>query len=141
MGVIFRNGRPFGAAKDDVTTVHAYEDLFNLTDKKENHLYIVEETSIPYRYDIETQQFYPLGKDMVIPGQDNQVVVADGQGNAKANTGIYTFGDSKHPEDQVSFTLDELKYLKRFIGTLPSRIANDDSEATEPNTLYFIPEE
>lgn len=43
--------------------------------------------------------------------------------------------------DRVEFTFDELKYLKRFIGTLPSKIANDDSEATEPNTLYFIPEE
>lgn len=43
--------------------------------------------------------------------------------------------------DKVEFTFDELKYLKRFIGTLPSRIANDDSEATEPNTLYFIPGE
>lgn len=50
-------------------------------------------------------------------------------------------GDNKEPLDRVSFTFDELKYLKRFIGTLPSRIANDDSEATEPNTLYFIPGE
>lgn len=89
MGIIFRNGIPFGAAEDDVTTVYAYEDLFDLTDKKENHLYIVEETSIPYRYDIETEQFYPLGKDMVIPGQNNQVVVADGQGKAKANTALF----------------------------------------------------
>lgn len=63
MGIIFRNGIPFGAAEDDVTTVYAYEDLFDLTDKKENHLYIVEETSIPYRYDTETEQFYPLGAD------------------------------------------------------------------------------
>jgi hypothetical protein len=55
MGIIFRNGIPFGAADDDVTTVYAYEDLFDLTDKKENHLYIVEETNIPYRYDIETE--------------------------------------------------------------------------------------
>jgi hypothetical protein len=43
--------------------------------------------------------------------------------------------------NSVSFTVAELEALKRFIGTLPSRIANDDSEATEPNTLYFIPEE
>lgn len=63
------------------------------------------------------------------------------KGEVEYGTPVYTFGDSKHPEDQVSFTLDELKYLKRFIGTLPSRIANNDSEATEPNTLYFIPEE
>ena len=50
-------------------------------------------------------------------------------------------GDNKEPLDRVEFTFDELKYLKRFIGTLPSRIANNDSEATEPNTLYFIPGE
>lgn len=43
--------------------------------------------------------------------------------------------------NSVSFTVAELTALKRFIGTLPSRIANNDSEATEPNTLYFIPEE
>lgn len=51
------------------------------------------------------------------------------------------FGSNRSQEEPVSFTLAELKNLKRFIGTIPSRIINDDSEATEPNTLYFIPEE
>ena len=110
MGVIFRNGRPFGAAKDDVTTVHAYEDLANLTDKKENHLYIVEETSIPYRYDAETEEFYPLGKDMVIPGQDNQIVVADGQEKTKANTGgFYASGSDNISKIDFGYPELELK--------------------------------
>lgn len=112
MGIIFRNGIPFGAAEDDVTTVYAYEDLFDLTDKKENHLYIVEETSIPYRYDIETEQFYPLGKDMTIPGENNQVVVADGQGKAKANTGgFYASGSDNISKMDFRYTELELKSL------------------------------
>lgn len=115
MGVIFRNGRPFGAAEDDVTTVYAYEDLFDLTDKKENHLYIVEETSIPYRYDIETEQFYPLGKDMVIPGQNNQIVVADGQEKAKANTGgFYAFGSDNISKMDFGHSELELKSLTEY---------------------------
>lgn len=115
MGIIFRNGIPFGAAEDDVTTVYAYEDLFDLTDKKENHLYIVEETSIPYRYDIETEQFYPLGKDMVIPGQNNQVVVADGQEKAKANTGgFYAFGSDNISKINFGYSELELKSLTEY---------------------------
>lgn len=115
MGIIFRNGIPFGAAEDDVTTVYAYEDLFDLTDKKENHLYIVEETSIPYRYDIETEQFYPLGKDMVIPGQNNQVVVADGQEKAKANTGgFYAFGSDNISKMNFGYSELELKSLTEY---------------------------
>lgn len=115
MGIIFRNGIPFGAAEDDVTTVYAYEDLFDLTDKKENHLYIVEETSIPYRYDVETEQFYPLGKDMVIPGQNNQVVVADGQDKAKANTGgFYAFGSDNISKMNFGYPELELKSLTEY---------------------------
>lgn len=84
MGIIFRNGIPFGAAEDDVTTVYAYEDLFDLTDKKENHLYIVEETSIPYRYDVETERFYPLGADVPpIIADRNEIIVGDGSNWAK----------------------------------------------------------
>lgn len=115
MGIIFRNGIPFGAAEDDVTTVYAYEDLFDLTDKKENHLYIVEETSIPYRYDTETEQFYPLGKDMTIPGQNNQVVVADGQGKAKANTGgFYASGSDNISKMDFGYSELELKSLTEY---------------------------
>lgn len=115
MGIIFRNGIPFGTAEDDVTTVYAYEDLFDLTDKKENHLYIVEETSIPYRYDVETEQFYPLGKDMVIPGQNNQVVVADGQEKAKANTGgFYAFGSDNISKMDFGYSELELKSLTEY---------------------------
>ena len=82
MGIIFRNGIPFGATEDDVTTVYAYEDLFDLTDKKENHLYIVEETNIPYRYDTETEQFYPLGAD-VPPIKASYAQLLTGTGSVK----------------------------------------------------------
>ena len=84
MGIIFRNGIPFGATEDDVTTVYAYEDLFDLTDKKENHLYIVEETNTPYRYDVETERFYPLGADVspIIADRD-EIIVGNGSNWAK----------------------------------------------------------
>ena len=42
MGIIFRNGIPFGAAaEDDVTTVYTYEDLLNLTMKKQIPLIVM----------------------------------------------------------------------------------------------------
>ena len=55
MGVIFRNGRPYGAQEKDVTTVATVADLADLASKKENHIYIVEEDNIPYRYDKTTR--------------------------------------------------------------------------------------
>lgn len=87
MGIIFRNGIPFGAAEDDVTTVYSYEDLFDLTDKKENHLYIVEETSIPYRYDVETERFYPLGANVPpIISERDEIIVGNGSNWAKGGS-------------------------------------------------------
>lgn len=86
MGIIFRNGIPFGAAEDDVTTVYAYEDLFDLTDKKENHLYIVEESNKSYRYDTETDNFYPLGADIPpIISERDEIIVGNGSNWAKGN--------------------------------------------------------
>lgn len=88
MGVIFRNGRPFGAAKEDVTMVTNFEDLTNLPNKETNHLYVTTSDSKSYYYDATTQTFKPLTSDMVIPGMDNQLVAANGQGKAKASAGV-----------------------------------------------------
>lgn len=88
MGVIFRNGRPFGAAKEDVTIVTNFEDLTNLPNKETNHIYVTTADSKSYYYDVTTQTFKPLTSDMVIPGMDNQLVAANGQGKAKASAGV-----------------------------------------------------
>jgi len=54
MGVIFRNGRPFGAAKEDATIVTNFEDLTNLPNKETNHIYITTADSKSYYYDVTT---------------------------------------------------------------------------------------
>ena len=92
MGVIFRNGRPYGAQEKDVTTVATVADLADLASKKENHIYIVEEDNIHYRYDKTTRQFYPLSSSSEeIAAQENQLIVGDGENWAKGNVnGYYT---------------------------------------------------
>lgn len=89
MGVIFRNGRPFGAAAQDVTMVTNYSDLEELTNKTSNHIYVTTSDSKSYYYDVNTQTFEPLTSDMTIPGAKDQLVAADGNGNAKANAGMF----------------------------------------------------
>ena len=89
MGVIFRNGRPFGAAAQDVTLVTNYSDLEELTNKQTNHLYIVTSTNKSYYYDVINQTFVELTSTVIIPGAEDQLVAADGNGNAKANAGMF----------------------------------------------------
>ena len=87
MGVIFRNGIPYGATESDVTTVYEKADLYDLTDKRENHLYIVEEENKPYRYDLETNEFYPIGASDTPPiiASKYQVLIGDGNNWATHN--------------------------------------------------------
>ena len=89
MGVVFRNGRPFGAAAQDVTLVTNYSDLEALTNKQTDHLYIVTSTNKSYYYDVVNQTFVELTSTVVIPGAEDQLVAADGQGNAKPNVGMF----------------------------------------------------
>ena len=89
MGVIFRNGRPFGAAAQDVTLVTNYSDLEELTNKQTDHLYIVTSTNKSYYYDVVNQSFVELTSTIIIPGAEDQLVATDGQGNAKANIGMF----------------------------------------------------
>lgn len=83
MGIIFRNGIPYGATESDVTSVAQYADLFDLDEKKVDHLYIVEETSKPYRYDRDTDNFIILAEIPTINSQLNQVIVGNGHSWAK----------------------------------------------------------
>ena len=71
MGVIFRNGRPFGAAAQDVTLVTNYSDLEELTNKQTDHLYIVTSTNKSYYYDVVNQRFVELTSTVVIPGAED----------------------------------------------------------------------
>lgn len=89
MGVIFRNGIPYGATESDVTTVYEKADLYDLTDKREDHLYIVEEENKPYRYDLETDEFYPIGASDTPPilAAENQALI--GNGNNWATGGAF----------------------------------------------------
>lgn len=90
MGVIFRNGFPFGSAKDDVTVVTTYQDLEDLSIKEINHLYIVSATNQAYYYDNVNDEFIPVGAPPTnIPGAEDQLVAADGQNHAKANIGQF----------------------------------------------------
>lgn len=60
------------------------------------------------------------------------------QGEVKYGVPIYTFGDSTKANEQVSFTLDELKKIKSLLNSVPIQVVNDGTEATEQNILYFI---
>ena len=83
MGVIFRNGIPYGGTESDVTTVGQRTDLDELTDKKENHLYIVEEDNLSYRYDLENEDFYALAP--TIQADPNYILVGDNGNWCKEN--------------------------------------------------------
>lgn len=109
MGVVFRNGRPFGAAKEDVTVVTNFEDLTNLSNKETNHLYVTTSDSKSYYYDITTQTFKPLTSNMVIPGNEDQIVAANGHGNAKPNSGYLYSKMSSIGENFSSASLLESK--------------------------------
>ena len=50
-----------------------------------------------------------------------------------------TFGGTED-EGEVSFTIDELRNLKRMISATPTVVVNDSSEMTENDTLYFLNE-
>lgn len=226
MGVIFRNGIPYGVSQSDVTTVDTVADLSNIDNPKEEHIYVVKAVNQPYRYDSTAEEFYPLSAESpTINANNNVIITGDGNSWAKSNVSSFeiqstgtdnligardtnksvifgTFNtegqtinlingfraknssvvdmadnselymrdgiciyarynpetdepgieivnrsnensmdnnDVSEEPDKVEFTFEELKYLKRFIGTIPSRLANDASGMTEPDTLYFLP--
>lgn len=108
MGIIFRNGIPYGATESDVTTVYEKADLYDLTDKREDHLYIVEEENKPYRYDLENDEFYPIGASDTPPITSglNQIIVGDGNNWAKGNNLGYMITPTK-AYDSVAGMPDE----------------------------------
>jgi len=108
MGVIFRNGIPYGATESDVTTVAEFADLYDLTDKQENHLYIVEETNKPYRYDEETDDFYLLASDIPsIISERDEIIVGNGSNWAKGNGHkYYVIYSNGNQENIVGSLLD-----------------------------------
>lgn len=85
MGIIFRNGIPYGETKEDVTTVDSYGDLLNLQDLQGNHLYVVKSTDTLYRYDINGQIFHQVSKTPAIIASNNKILVGNGDNWAKGN--------------------------------------------------------
>jgi len=86
MGVIFRNGRPFGAAKEDVTIVTNFEDLTNLPNKETNHLYVTTSDNTEYYWDVENREFVPLSATFNIAADENEIVIGDGEGGVKPHS-------------------------------------------------------
>lgn len=86
MGVIFRNGRPFGAAKEDVTIVTNFEDLTNLPNKETNHLYVTTSDNTEYYWDVENREFVPLSATFSIAADENEIVIGDGEGGVKPHS-------------------------------------------------------
>lgn len=89
MGVIFRNGRPFGAAKEDVTIVTNFEDLTNLPNKETNHLYVTTSDNTEYYWDVENREFVPLSATFSIAADENEIVIGDGEGGVKPHSFWY----------------------------------------------------
>lgn len=86
MGVVFRNGRPFGAAKEDVTIVTNFEDLTNLPNKETNHLYVTTSDNTEYYWDVENREFVPLSATFEIAADENEIVIGDGEGGVKPHS-------------------------------------------------------
>lgn len=86
MGVIFRNGRPFGAAKEDVTIVTNFEDLTNLPNKETNHLYVTTSDNTEYYWNVENREFVPLSATFEIAADENEIVIGDGEGGVKPHS-------------------------------------------------------
>lgn len=89
MGVIFRNGRPFGATKEDVTIVTNFEDLTNLINKETNHLYVTTSDNTEYYWDVENREFVPLSATFSIEADENEIVIGDGEGGVKPHSSWY----------------------------------------------------
>lgn len=89
MGVVFRNGRPFGAAKEDVTIVTNFEDLTNLPNKETNHLYVTTSDNTEYYWDVEKREFVPLSATFSIAADENEIVIGDGEGGVKPHSSWY----------------------------------------------------
>lgn len=86
MGIIIRNGIPYGAADSkDITVVDRYSDLANLAVKQADHIYVVKnalqttQSGYPHAqsfyYDESNESFKPIAE---ITGQQNQILVATG---------------------------------------------------------------
>lgn len=87
MGIIYRNGIPYGGADShDVSVVADYAALEALTVKTTNHLYITEDTNTSYYYDETQDTFIPVGGGSEeITASTNAILVGNGSGWAKQN--------------------------------------------------------
>jgi len=124
---------------DELATYNRTLISYTIRNESNNSGYIVH---IKYKFTNDTPRVAPATSTHAPVFEmygESELRLRDGasiRGTTVNNEIQFQFDDGTN---SVSFTVAELTALKRFIGTLPSRIANNDSEATEPNTLYFIP--
>lgn len=97
MGIIIRNGIPYGAADSkDVTIVAKYSDLADLAVKQSDHIYVVEnatnttssstpKTHQSYYYDEDEDAFKPIAN---INGTVNKILVATGPSGKPADWAV-----------------------------------------------------
>lgn len=97
MGIIIRNGIPYGAADSkDVTVVAKYSDLADLAVKQSDHIYVVEnatnttssstpKTHQSYYYDEDEDAFKPMAN---INGTENKILVATGPSGKPADWAV-----------------------------------------------------
>ena len=100
MGIIIRNGIPYGAADSkDITVVEKYSDLADLAVKQSDHIYVVENvtnstsSTAPkshqsYYYDADGDEFKPIAN---ILGAAHQILVASGADGNPANWAISNY--------------------------------------------------
>jgi hypothetical protein len=100
MGVVFRNGRPFGAAKEDITIVTNFEDLTNLPNKETNHLYVTTSDNTEYYWNVENREFVPLSATFNIAADENEIVIGDGEGEVKPHS--FWFAEATGVPDSLS---------------------------------------
>lgn len=134
MGVIFRNGRPFGAAKEDVTIVTNFEDLTNLPNKETNHLYVTTSDNTEYYWDVENREFVPLSATFSIAADENEIVIGDGEGGVKPHSFWYAkTGDGTLIYDNTKTTVDQPVVIsgkvERTVHPLSSDIPRDSSQS------------
>lgn len=101
MGIIIRNGIPYGAADSkDITTVSTFSDLGDLAVKLTDHIYVVDDEHLGYYYDDTNDEFKPLIKN--IPASLNEIIVGDGNNWAKRNSSNYFITSTSEKDDSSS---------------------------------------
>ena len=127
MGVIFRNGVPYGSNNGDEELI--FESYSNFPEEgNEYNLYIATDENKTYRWDGEG--YVMLGADSpIINAQENQFIIGDGENWAKGGS----FNEVKAIGDTIS------GHKEYFISGPSNIIENEETNETieTPTSFYF----